>query len=104
MAPVLAPAGRRIRQPPTEVHRWLPVVAHGNTQYEQRHILWLHKYADVAEAHVGDHYKFLLTTVTGEFKRIAPYAREVTSSVGNAIVHDPNSFRNDRRNHKWRLL
>ncbi|NTW48306.1 MAG: 1,4-alpha-glucan branching protein, partial [Chlorobiales bacterium] len=46
-------------------------------------------YADVAEARVGDQYKFLLTTPNGEFKRIDPYAREVTSSVGNAIVHDP---------------
>ena len=46
-------------------------------------------YANVAEAHVGDEYKFLLTTEKGEFKRIDPYAREVTSSVGNAIVHDP---------------
>jgi 1,4-alpha-glucan branching enzyme len=45
-------------------------------------------YADVAEAHVGDQYKFLLTTEKGTFKRIDPYAREVTSSVGNAIVHD----------------
>ena len=47
-------------------------------------------YADVAEAHVGDQYKFLLTTAQGEFKRIDPYAREVTNSVGNAIVHDPS--------------
>lgn len=47
-------------------------------------------YADVAEAHVNDQYKFLLTTAQGEFKRIDPYAREVTSSVGNAIVHDPH--------------
>ncbi len=46
-------------------------------------------YADVAEACVGDQYKFQLTTTYGEFKRIDPYAREVTSSVGNAIVHDP---------------
>ena len=45
-------------------------------------------YADVAEAHVGDQYKFLLTTATGALKRIDPYAREVTNSVGNAIVHD----------------
>ena len=35
-------------------------------------------------------YRYLLTTPTGEFKRIDPYAREVTSSVGNAIVHDPH--------------
>lgn len=46
-------------------------------------------YADVAEAGVGDQYKFLLTTANGEFKRIDPYAREVTSSVGNARVHNP---------------
>ena len=45
-------------------------------------------YADVAEAHVGDQYKFLLSTENGDYKRIDPYAREVTSSVGNAIVHD----------------
>jgi 1,4-alpha-glucan branching enzyme len=44
--------------------------------------------ADVVEAHVGDQYKFLLTTATGDYQRIDPYAREVTSSVGNAIVHD----------------
>jgi len=48
--------------------------------------LW---YADVAEAHAGDQYRFLLSTPKGEFKRIDPYAREVTSSVGNAIVEDP---------------
>jgi 1,4-alpha-glucan branching enzyme len=46
-------------------------------------------YANVAEAHVGDQYRFLLSTPNGEFKRIDPYAREVTNSVGNAIVHDP---------------
>jgi len=45
-------------------------------------------YADVAVARVGDQYKFLLTTAQGELKRIDPYAREVTNSVGNAIVHD----------------
>jgi 1,4-alpha-glucan branching enzyme len=45
-------------------------------------------YADVPDAHVGDQYKFLLTTEQGECQRIDPYAREVTGSVGNAIVHD----------------
>lgn len=45
-------------------------------------------YANIAEAHVGDEYKFLLATTKGELKRIDPYAREVTNSVGNAIVHD----------------
>jgi 1,4-alpha-glucan branching enzyme len=47
-------------------------------------------YTDVAEAGIGDQYKFLLVTANGEYKRIDPYAREVTSSVGNAVVHDPN--------------
>jgi len=47
-------------------------------------------YTNVAEAHIGDEYKFLLSTKKGEFKRIDPYAREVTNSIGNAIVHDPN--------------
>jgi 1,4-alpha-glucan branching enzyme len=47
-------------------------------------------YADVEEANAGDQYKFLLTTANGEFKRIDPYAREVSSSVGNAIVHNPD--------------
>jgi 1,4-alpha-glucan branching enzyme len=47
-------------------------------------------YSDVTKAHVGDKYKFLLATEKGELKRIDPYAREVTSSVGDAIVHDQN--------------
>jgi 1,4-alpha-glucan branching enzyme len=47
-------------------------------------------YANVAEAHSGDQYKFQLSTARGEFLRIDPYAREVTGSIGNAIVHDPH--------------
>ena len=49
-----------------------------------------HWYTDVTEARIGDQYRYLLTTAKGEFKRIDPYAREVTGSVGNAIVHDPS--------------
>jgi 1,4-alpha-glucan branching enzyme len=45
-------------------------------------------YANVAEAHVGDEYRYQLATPKGEVKRIDPYAREVTGSVGNAIIHD----------------
>lgn len=41
-------------------------------------------------ASVGDHYKYQLTTERGVITRIDPHAREVTSSVGNAIIHDPN--------------
>ncbi len=47
-------------------------------------------YADVPGARVGDQYRFCLSTPAGEFNRIDPYAREVTTSVGNAIVHDPS--------------
>ena len=46
-------------------------------------------YADVPEARVGDEYKLLLTTDGGDLLRIDPYAREVTCSGGNGIVHDP---------------
>lgn len=45
--------------------------------------------ADVAEARAGDEYRFLLSTPSGEFSRVDPYAREVTGSAGNAVVHDP---------------
>jgi 1,4-alpha-glucan branching enzyme len=47
-------------------------------------------YINIAEAQAGDQYRFLLSTPKGEFKRIDPYAREVTNSVGNAIIHDPS--------------
>jgi 1,4-alpha-glucan branching enzyme len=46
-------------------------------------------YTDVPEAGIGDQYKFLLSTEKGDLWRIDPYAREVTGSVGNAVVHDP---------------
>lgn len=44
----------------------------------------------VEGARIGDHYKYELATPWGVFKRIDPYAREVTNSVGNAIIHDPH--------------
>jgi 1,4-alpha-glucan branching enzyme len=47
-------------------------------------------YADVPGALVGNQYRFQLSTAKGTFNRIDPYAREVTNSVGNAVVHDPN--------------
>ncbi|MFO7695696.1 MAG: alpha-amylase family glycosyl hydrolase [Anaerolineae bacterium] len=47
-------------------------------------------YADIAEAKAGNEYRYLLNTKKGDFSRIDPYAREVTSSVGNAIIHDPS--------------
>ena len=47
-------------------------------------------FADVPQAKAGDSYKFQLVTDQGEFKRIDPYAREVTGSVGDGVVHDPS--------------
>src|SRR5512141_2036866 len=47
-----------------------------------------HWYADIAEAHIGDQYRYLLTTAKGEVQRSEPYAREVTSRVGDALVHE----------------
>lgn len=47
-------------------------------------------FVEVKGAKIGDQYKYQLITDTGVLTRIDPYAREVTSSVGNAIVHDPN--------------
>jgi 1,4-alpha-glucan branching enzyme len=47
-------------------------------------------YTKVEGAKIGDHYKYQLFTEAGILKRIDPYAREVTNSVGDAIIHDPN--------------
>jgi 1,4-alpha-glucan branching enzyme len=54
--------------------------------HAEAHGAW---YTDVGEAQIGDQYRFLLTTAQGACTRIDPYAREVTTSVGNAIVYDP---------------
>ena len=47
-------------------------------------------YADVPEAKIGDEYRYLLCCGKQKFSRIDPFAREVTNSVGNGIVHDPH--------------
>jgi len=47
-------------------------------------------YTDVPVAKIGDEYRYALKTPWGDLSRIDPYAREVTSSVGNSVVHDPN--------------
>ena len=54
-------------------------------------------YGDVPEARIGQEYRYLLTTPWGELSRIDPYAREVTNSIGNGIVHDPHfDWENDQ--------
>lgn len=47
---------------------------------------------DVPGAHPGDEYKFVLTNDDHTFSRVDPYARQVTNSIGNAIVYDDQAF------------
>ena len=44
--------------------------------------------ADVAGVRPGDEYRFTIRTKDGDLSRMDPYARHVTSSVGNSIVYD----------------
>ncbi len=46
--------------------------------------------ADVPGARVGHEYRYAITGAEGEVTKIDPYAREVTNSVGNGVVHDPH--------------
>jgi 1,4-alpha-glucan branching enzyme len=46
-------------------------------------------YADIASAAVGDEYRYRIVNGDKQLLRIDPYARQVTSSVGNAVVYDP---------------
>ena len=45
-------------------------------------------YGEVENAKRGDEYRFFLKNGNFEKTRIDPHAREVTNSVGNAVVHD----------------
>jgi len=48
--------------------------------------------ADVPGVEPGDEYRFTIRTGDRELSRMDPYARHVTSSVGNGIVYDPAAF------------
>jgi len=45
---------------------------------------------DIQDAKAGDQYRYMIVSGSEELSRIDPYAREVTSSVGNSIVHNPD--------------
>ncbi len=45
-----------------------------------------------AKARVGQEYRFSLTTPAGVLSKIDPYARQVTSSVGNGVILDHADF------------
>ncbi len=47
-------------------------------------------YSDISTATIGQEYRFRLVSGEKELSRIDPYARQVTSSVGNAVIHDPH--------------
>ena len=47
-------------------------------------------YVDVPDAIVGHEYKFFIVNGDRSFSQIDPRARQVTNSVGNGVIHDPN--------------
>ena len=49
-----------------------------------------HWYADIAPATIGNEYRYRIVSGDKQLLRIDPYACHVTSSVGNAVVHDPH--------------
>ncbi len=44
---------------------------------------------EVPEATAGQQYKYVLKTKAGELIKNDPYARELTNSIGNSIIHNP---------------
>ena len=47
-------------------------------------------YADIPAAAIGNEYRFRLVNGDKELSRIDPHARQVTTSIGNAVIHDPH--------------
>jgi len=43
---------------------------------------------DVRDAKIGDEYRYILVNGEQILSRIDPWARQVTNSVGNAVIHD----------------
>jgi 1,4-alpha-glucan branching enzyme len=48
--------------------------------------------AEVAEAKTEDEYRYWIHGPQGPLSRIDPYARKVTSSIGNGVIYDPKAF------------
>jgi 1,4-alpha-glucan branching enzyme len=47
---------------------------------------------DVPEAKTGDEYRYWIHGPQDPLSRIDPYARKVTSSIGNGVIYDPRAF------------
>ena len=45
---------------------------------------------DVAGARPGQEYKYIVVNGEQRLHRLDPYSRQVTSSVGNSLIHDPD--------------
>jgi 1,4-alpha-glucan branching enzyme len=56
---------------------------------------------DVSKAKIEDEYRYLIHGSKGILTRIDPYARKVTSSIGNGVIYDPKAF--DWGNHSFRM-
>ena len=48
--------------------------------------------ADLANVRPGDEYRFVIRTPHADLSRLDPYARQVTHSIGNAVVYDAAAF------------
>lgn len=59
-----------------------PMVSEGNG----------HWYADLPDARPGHQYKYRLRNGEQDLHRVDPYAREVTNSVGNGVIHDHGAY------------
>ena len=47
-------------------------------------------YADLSSAAIGDEYRYRIVNGDQQLLRIDPYARQVTNSIGNSVVHEPH--------------
>src|SRR4029078_11701665 len=47
-------------------------------------------YVDMPEAKLGQEYRYFIVNGDKQLRRIDPCARDVTNSMGNAVVHDPH--------------
>ncbi len=70
------------------------VVGDFNDWDEKSHVLQAEDnslwYLDVPAAKIGDEYLYIIVNGKQKLSRIDPYSREVTNSVGNSVVHDPD--------------
>ena len=57
-----------------------------NPMNSESHGYW---YADIPTAKIGHKYKYVIINGPQKLWRIDPYARDVTNSIGNAVIHDP---------------